>query len=197
MGSVILASRRGARGGRAGAANRGEVPEMSGGRGRGRGRRENNFGGRGQNPRDTEHENVVNQPEAPVLGEGILSNYDHNRSWRFNDQMDQAAIIGTSSLMTDQQHEDSLGLRKRAAHDSTLRGLTNDPLDQSTELIPVGNTVVIAQHFEGSEEEALVDGSTPQKSLNRKKLKGTDGEAVTKKSDITSATSEQGDRRKQ
>ena len=51
--------------------------------------------------------------------------------------------------------------------------------------------------FEGREEEALVDGGTPQKSLNRKKLKGTDGEAVTKKSDITSATSEQGDRRKQ
>lgn len=196
-GPFILASRGGARRGRPGAVNRGEVPEMSGRRGRGRGRRDNNFGDHGQNPRDTEHENVMNQAKAPVLGKGILSDYDPSRSWRFNAQMDPAANIGTSSLMTEQQHEDPLVLGKRAAHDSISRGLTNDPLDQSTALVPVGNTAVIAHHFEGSEEEPLVDGGTPQKSLNRKKLKGTDGEAVTKKSGNTSATSEQGDRREQ
>ena len=38
-GRSLLPLERGARGGRPGAANRGEVPEMSGGRGRGRGRR--------------------------------------------------------------------------------------------------------------------------------------------------------------
>lgn len=93
--------------------------------------------------------------------------------------------------------EDQLTLGKRVAVDSATLAL---PESGSTGnggvIVPAGNTAVIVEQFEGSEDDPGKNDvvGTPQKNANRKKLRVEDGGAVDSSSVNVLAASSSEDR---
>lgn len=91
--------------------------------------------------------------------------------------------------------EDLNTLGKRLAADLvTLMPDTNNLGVSSTDIVPVGNTAEIVEQFEGADEEITREGvdGTPQKSANRKKLRGENETAINRASSVAVAASTSG-----
>lgn len=152
-----------------------------------------------------EGENDINNGQALISQDARVTDV---RSWRFNAQDLAAAgreTGGVSELGAEkeQQKDDLNVLGKRVAEDSgslPAGSAVADIFDKNSgAIVPLGNTSVIIDQFEAPEEELPNNNitGTPQKNVNKKKLKGGDGMAVDSTTASGSAASMAEDRRGQ
>lgn len=111
--------------------------------------------------------------------------YDRNISWRYNALAASEGKEFLTGQKSEIQKEGPLILGKRVA---------SEPVDPNTALVSVGITSVIANQFEVADGGPTDGGGTPQKSANRKKLKGSDGMAVESNKTSEEADSQEEDR---